>query len=232
MENLRESLDISLFWDYRAVVLSGLAFNVAVFLCAGAAAIVLGLIACLCRISRHRALARLAACYTETARSAPEYVLLIWIHYVPPLLLGLATGVKISFSPFGSAVIALGLAYSGYLAETFRAGILAVPRGHVDAAAALGMAPRLTLRRIVLPQALRHMLPEAMNQAISLFKATTLVSLIAVPDLMYRVSMIASQEMRPLPLYTGAALVYCALIFAFATTVRLASDRWRRRHLA
>jgi len=231
MENLRESLDLSLFWEYRAVVLRGLGFNLAVFLCAGAAALLLGLTACLCRLSRRRALARLAAAYTETCRSAPEYVLLIWIHYVPPLLLGLATGIKISFSPFGSAVIALGLAYSGYLAETFRAGILAVPRGHLDAAAALGMAPRLRLRRIVLPQALRHMLPEAMNQAISLFKATTLVSLIAVPDLMYRVSMIASQEMRPLPLYTGAALVYCALIFAFASTVRLFSDRWRRRHL-
>jgi polar amino acid transport system permease protein len=231
MDNLRESLDLSLFWDYRAVVLRGLGFNLGVFGSAGMVAMVLGLLACLARLGRRRWLARLAAGYAETFRSAPEYVLLIWVHYVPPLLLSLATGIKISFSPFASAVIALGLAYSGYLSETFRAGILAVPRGHVDAAAALGMAPRLTLRRIVLPQAVRHMLPEAMNQAISLFKATTLVSLIAVPDLMYRVSMIAAQEMRPLPLYTGAALVYCVLIFGFASTVRLASERWRRRHL-
>ena len=231
MENLRESLDLTLFWEYRAVVLRGLGFNFAVFACAGLAAIGLGLAACLCRLGRRRTLARLAAGYTEACRSAPEYVLLIWIHYVPPLLLSLMTGIKISFSPFVSAVIALGLAYSGYLSETFRAGILAVPRGHLDAAAALGMSRHLTLRRIVLPQAVRHMLPEAMNQAISLFKATTLVSLIAVPDLMYRVSMIAAQEMRPLPLYTGAALVYCVLIFGFASTVRLASERWRRRHL-
>jgi len=71
-----------------------------------------------------------------------------------------------------------------------------------------GMSERLILWRITLPQVVRRMLPEALNQFVSLFKATTIVSLIAVPDLMYDVSMVTQQEMRPLPLYTGAALVY------------------------
>jgi polar amino acid transport system permease protein len=105
-----------------------------------------------------------------------------------------------------------------------------VPKGHVEAAEALGMVRGLVLRRILLPQALRQMLPEMLNQGVSLFKATTLVSLIAVPDLMYNVSMITSQEMRPLPLYTGAALVYCAIIFCFASLVRVFGDRWRAKY--
>jgi polar amino acid transport system permease protein len=76
------------------------------------------------------------------------------------------------------------------------------------------------------------MLPEALNQFVSLFKATTIVSLIAVPDLMYNVSMVTQQEMRPLPLYTGAALTYFLIIFIFTSGVRAFTERWRRKILA
>jgi polar amino acid transport system permease protein len=158
-------------------------------------------------------------------------VLLIWVYYVPPLLVGLAVGQKIAFPPLAAAVAALGLAYSGYFAESFRAGVEAVPKGHVEAALALGMMGSSIMRRIVLPQALRQMLPELMNQLVSLFKATTLVSLIAVPDLLYNVSIVVQQEMKPLPLYTGAALVYCVLVIAFSLLVRAAAERWRTRYL-
>jgi len=126
-------------------------------------------------------------------------------------------------------VIALGLVYSGYFAETFRAGIEAVPSGHVEAARSLGMGEQLVLWRIVLPQVVRRMLPESINVFISLFKATTIVSLIAVPDLMYRVSMITQQEMRPLPLYTGAALVYFAIVLVAGTALRAFAERWRAK---
>ena len=76
------------------------------------------------------------------------------------------------------------------------------------------------------------MLPESINQFISLFKATTIVSLIAVPDLMYQVSMITVQEMRPLPLYTGAALTYFLIVFLVGGAVRVMAERWRTRILA
>jgi polar amino acid transport system permease protein len=139
---------------------------------------------------------------------------------------------RVEFHPFMSAVIALGFVYSGYFAETFRAGIEAIPRGNLDAAHAFGMSERLILWRIVLPQVVRRMLPEALNQFVSLFKATTIVSLIAVPDLMYAVSMVTQQEMRPLPLYTGAAITYFLLILLLASGVRGFSERWRRKILA
>jgi len=129
-------------------------------------------------------------------------------------------------------MIALGFVYSGYFAETFRAGIEAIPQGHLEAARSLGMGEGLILRRIILPQVVRSMLPESINQFISLFKATTIVSLIAVPDLMYQVSMITQQQMRPLPLYTGAAITYFVIVLVAGSSLRVFADRWRAKVLA
>ena len=82
---------------------------------------------------------------------------------------------------------------------------------------------------LVLPQAVRRMLPDALNQFVSLFKATSIVSLIAVHDIMYQVSIINVEEMRPLPLYTGAALLYCTIIILASQSIQFLTDRWRRR---
>ncbi|MFZ4530654.1 MAG: amino acid ABC transporter permease [Alsobacter sp.] len=224
----RQTLDLSLFWEYRAILFAGLWFNAGIFICAAVAALLIGLGACLLRMSRSWPLRALGTAYVEIFRNAPDYVMLIWVHLVVPLLIGAALSRRIEFDPFLSSVIALGLVYSGYLAETFRAGFLATPRGNIEAGRAVGMSEFLILRRILLPQVVRRMLPEAMNNFVSLFKATSIVSLIAVPDLMYRVTMVTQQEMRPIPLYTGAALTYFAVIFAIASLARALADRWRR----
>ena len=228
-ESLREILDLHLFWEYRAVLLRGLAVNFYVFLAAAALALSVGLGAALLRISRLRILRTLGTLHVEVFRNAPEYVMIVWVHFVLPLLIGLLLHTRFEFNPFVSAMIALGFVYSGYFAETFRAGIEAIPGGHLEAARSLGMGEGLILRRIILPQVVRSMLPESINQFISLFKATTIVSLIAVPDLMYQVQMVIQQEMRPLPLYTGAALTYFFVIFVASTALRAASERWRRK---
>lgn len=229
LETLAQLVDPGLFWEYRTILLAGVGVTLYVFALAAVVAVLLGLLACLLRLSGWRVLRWIGTFYAELCRNTPEYVLLIWIHYVPPLVLTWLLGARINFAPVVSAVIALGLASSGYFTETFRAGILAVPRGHVEAARSLAMSSALTLRRIVLPQAVRRMLPEAMNQFISLFKATTLVSLIAVADLMYQVSIISSEQMRPLPLYSGTAFIYFAVIFAMSVSVRRFTEQWRRR---
>lgn len=220
---------LEIFYEYRAMLAAGLAFNFYVFVLAGALAVSLGLVACLLRLHALAPVRWLGTFYAELCRNTPEYVLLVWIHYVPPLLLTWLLGTRVAFTPFFSAVVGLGLASSGYFTETFRAGIQSIPREHVEAARALGMSRPLTFRRIVLPQAARRMLPEAMNQFVSLFKSTTLVSLIAVPDLMYQVSMITQEKMRPMPLYSGAAFTYFAVIFAMSALARRLSERWRTR---
>jgi polar amino acid transport system permease protein len=228
-EALREALSPMMFWEYRQVLLRGLAFNAYVFFAAAAVALAVGLAAALLRINRTWPLRWIGTLHVEVFRNAPDYIMVVWVHFVLPLLLGLAVGRRIEFHPFASAVIALGFVYSGYFAETFRAGIQSIPLGHIEAGRSCGMPEFLILRRIVLPQVVRRMLPEAINNFVSLFKATTIVSLIAVPDLMYQVTMVIQQEMKPLPLYTSAALTYFAVIYVVAGLVRLASERWRNR---
>lgn len=228
-DTLREILDVGVFWEYRAILLRGLAMNFGVFFAAAGLAVSIGLGAALLRVSRFRALRAIGTVHVEIFRNAPDYVMIVWVHFVLPLVIGTILHARFELNPILSGVLALGLVYSGYFAETFRTGIEAVPLGHLEAARSLGMGEAAVLWRIVLPQVVRRMLPESINIFISLFKATTIVSLIAVPDLMYQVSMITQQEMRPLPLYTGAALVYFLIVLIAGSGLRVLADRWRAK---
>ena len=229
MTALKDALDFTIFWEYRSILMGGLAVNFTVWTLALILAHALGVSFCFLRISRFRAARIIGTAYTELFRNTPEYVLLVWVHFVLPLLLSALLQSKLNFPPLLSAVLALGFAYSGFLAETYRSGILSVPKGQIDAGVALGMSGMQCMWRIVLPQAVRRVLPEMLNQAISLFKATTLVSLIAVPDLLYNVVIVTQEEMRPLPLYTWAAIVYCLIIFTASSLTRWLTDSWQRR---
>jgi polar amino acid transport system permease protein len=229
LDHLKQSLDPALFWEYRVTLLAGLVENIAIFLASAVLASLLALAIGLARTSSNRFSRLLSAGYTELFRNTPEYVLLVWAYYVLPLILSRLLAQKLSISPVPAAILALGFAYSGFLSETVRTGLLAVPIGHREAAMALGMSRIDILRRIVFPQGLRRVLPDALNQYVSLFKATSIVSLIAVEDIMYQVSMINVEEMRPLPLYTGAALLYCAIVIAASQTIQVLTRRWRQR---
>jgi polar amino acid transport system permease protein len=229
LDRLKDSLDPALFWEYRVTLLAGLANNVAIFLASAVLASLLALAIGVARTSPSRALRGLSTAYAEVFRNTPEYVLLVWAYYVLPLILTRLLDQRFVLAPVPAAILALGFAYSGFMSETVRTGLLSVPRGQTEAAMALGMPRRTILRRIVLPQGLRRMLPDALNQYVSLFKATSIVSLISVDDIMYRVSMINVEEMRPLPLYTGAALLYCAIIIAASQTIQALTNRWRQR---
>lgn len=228
-DSLRQSLDLTLFWEYRTILLRGLLQNIYIFFGGALLATALAFAIGAARLSKRGTVRILSTGYAELFRNTPEYVFLIWVYYVLPIIFSRLLATKFNFSPYAAAVLALGVSYSGFLSETVRAGILAIPRTHIEAAMALGMSRWMIMRRIIAPQAIRRMLPEALNQYVSLFKATSLVSLIAVEDLMYQVSMITVHEMRPLPLYTGAALLYCGIIIAAAQCIQHLSDRWRQR---
>ncbi len=231
IERLTEVLDLTLFIDHLGYLLPGLSYNFLVFFLAALLAVALGLSMALLRIGRFIVGRAVATIYTELFRNTPEYVLVLWVHYVVPVLLSQLLATRLNLSPILSSVLALGIASSGYFAETFRAGIQAIPRGQVEAGMALGLSRAQIMRRVVLPQAIRVMLPEGLNNLVSLFKGTTLISLIAVPDLLYNTQVLNQYEMRPLPLYTGVALVYFGLIFAMSATARFFGDRWRARYL-
>jgi polar amino acid transport system permease protein len=221
-------LDLSLFWEYRAILWQGLLINLLVFVMSSVLGMAVGITACIGRLSRFKWLRWISAFYIEVSRSAPEFILLFWIHSVVPILLSSAFGMRVTFSPIFSATLALGLVSAGYFAETFRAGIQAVPFGHTEAGDALGISRAAIMRRIILPQAVRLMLPEFMSQNIGLLKTTTIVSVIAVPDIMYQIGIVGQQEMKPLPLYTGTAFAFFLLILALTTLVDRSAARLGR----
>jgi polar amino acid transport system permease protein len=227
--SLREMLNPSLFWEYRAALLAGLEQNLSIFLESAVLAMVVALVVGLAQLNRSRAVRWVATGYTELFRNIPEYVLLVWVYFVLPLIISKMLGFRFRLDPHVAAVIGLGMAYSGFMAETVRAGLRSIPPGQGEAAVSVGMSPLTTLRRIILPQAVRRMLPETVNQLVSLFKSTTIVSLITVQDIMYQVSMISVAEMRPVPLYTGAALLYCAVIILATQLFHRLTERWRSR---
>ena len=139
-EALKQSLDVSVFWEYRAILLEGLTFNCLVFLCSAVVALPVGLGAALLRMNRLWPMRWIGTLHVEVFRNAPDYIMLVWVHFVLPLLIGMVIRRRVEFHPFLSAVLALGFVYSGYFAETFRAGIQAIPQGNLDAGRAFGMS--------------------------------------------------------------------------------------------
>jgi polar amino acid transport system permease protein len=156
----------------------------------------------------------------EVFRCTPLLVQIIWFYYALPVVLG----VQIAAPVAATAVLSL---YTGaFYAEIFRAGIVSIEAGQWDAARALGLPRRVMMRRVILPQAVRRMLPPFINQSIIQLKNTSLVSTIAVPDLLYQGTLITADTYRPLEVYTVVALIYFALLFP--TT--LLAQAYERRH--
>src|SRR5580693_4852130 len=114
---------LSLFWEYRVILWHGLLINLLVFLLSSALGLIVGLFACIARLSDLGLLRKTAALYIEVIRSAPELVLLFWVYSVVPVLLSECLGTRLTLDPIVAATLALGLVSSGYFAETFRAGI-------------------------------------------------------------------------------------------------------------
>lgn len=217
----------SLFWEYKAVMLPGLWYNFLVFFLVVVFGVVLGLIFSTIRLNTNIAVRAIATFYIGLFRNAPEYVTLVWFLYVPALLLSKLLESNVTFDPLVVAVMALSLSAGAFYAEIFRAGILSVPKGQIEAARATGMSRTLTLRRIILPQAIRQMLPEFLNECVSVFKGTTLVSLVMVPDLVYGVNLVSSYTGQALPLYTGIALIYFFIVFTMTSIAEKLSNPWR-----
>jgi His/Glu/Gln/Arg/opine family amino acid ABC transporter permease subunit len=205
--------------DYFELLLSGLWVTVEVSLLAFAISLVAGLILCMGTISRPRFVRWPAVLIMEFCRNTPILVQLVWVHFAWPEIL------DITLSPWQSAVTALALQSSGYLAEEFRAGIESIDRGQVEAAQSLGMTYPLLMARIVIPQAVIRVLPGILNQFVTCFKSSSVVSIIAVPDIMYYASLLVSQTFLPMPVYTIVALIYFLMVMAISSLMKLATRR-------
>ena len=181
-------------------------------------AVILGLIGALGRTSPQRLLRGLAIGYIEVCRGLPALVILYIVYYVPPQLF---PGAKwLALSAFFAAVIGLGLQGGAVLAEVFRSGIEALHRGQTEAALSLGMTPIKSMAYIILPQAVRIVLPPVGNYAIGLLKDTSVCALIAAPELMLRAKDLASSDFQPMAVFVLAAGLYFAMSYPLSLGVR------------
>lgn len=222
-------MDITLFrmaYDYRNFFLSGLQYTLLLAVLGVFFGFILGIIVSLLRMSKWRVLRFLATSWVEFLRGTPMLVQLFLIHY------GLAT-FGIEFTPIQSGAITLSINSSAYLAEIFRAGIQGVDRGQMEAARSLGMKQGMTMRHIILPQALKSVLPAIGNEFITIIKESSIISFIGVADLMFQartVTTISYDAMTPLVII---AFMYFILTFSMSKLLgrlerRLSTDDNRK----
>lgn len=180
--------------------------------------VVVGLIVCVCKMSRVAALARAATLYVEVIRGTPLLLQLFYIYYALP-------DVGIRLPAFGAGVAGLTINFGAYLAELFRAGIQSIPAGQVEAARSTGLSEREALRHVVLPQAVRVIFPALANYALVMVKESSLVAVLSVRELMRAGELLASATFRTMTVYTLVGVIYLAVSYALAVAFR----RYERR---
>jgi polar amino acid transport system permease protein len=187
----------------------------------GLAAIVFGTIAglaiCLMRLYAPKLLRRLAILYVDIFRALPILVVLILIYYALPF-------VGIRLSSFVSAALALSLVLAAFTAEVCRAGIENIPKGQFEAAAALGLPFWVAMRKVILPQAIRVVIPPLTSNCVSVFKDTALASVVAMPDLLKQATDAQALMANPTPLI-GAAIIYLAFLWPLVRLVGYLEER-------
>ena len=183
--------------------------------------LVLGLLAGLGRVYGSRTLRWLSVAYIELFRGTPLLVQLFLIYYGLP-------GLGITFSRLDAAFLALGLNSGAYQAEYLRGALLAVGQGQMLAGRAVGLTRWQAIRLVILPQALRLMIPSWSNEPVALLKSTAIAFLVAVPELMARAKSVAAQTYDPIGAYLAAAVIYLVIVFALDRLMKWAE---RRTHI-
>jgi len=207
------NFDWSVVVEHRAALVAATGMTILLTVATMAIAVPCGIVVAAARLYAWTPVRAIATGYVELFRSLPLILVVYWAFYVLPI----STGVGLS--PFATGLAALALNVTAYNAETFRAGLGSIRRGQLEAAMALGMSRVQALRRVVLPQALRRILPVLASTWVSLFKDTSLVSVIAVTELAYVAMQVRAQTFRVLEMLTAMAAIYWLLGYPQAKLV-------------
>ena len=206
-------LNLDVAREYLGVLLQGLAVTVGLTLSVITMSCFLAIPIALCRMSTNWPIRIPASIYVEVTRATPLLLQLVYIYYVLP-------SVGIRLPGIAAAVIGLTFNYTAYMSEVYRGGINAVAKGQWQAAAALGMTDALAFRRIILPQAVRIVIPSLGNYFISLFKDTALCSVVAVQELMFKGQIVSARTFQYFTIYTLTGILYFAVGYPAAVFVR------------
>ena len=196
------NLDWSVVWQHRGDLLDGAMLTILLTFLTMLFAVPAGIVLALMRLSHSKPLSTASACFVEFFRNLPLILVVYWAFYVMPVAVG------IQFSAFTTGLVALCLNVSAYNSETFRAGINSIRKGQMEAAIAVGMSRWQAMWQINIPQAWRRVLPVLASTWVSLFKDTSLVSVIAVGELAHTALQIRSQTFRVLEMLTAMAAIY------------------------
>jgi len=196
------TFDWSVIWTHRQALLEGAALTVGLTVLTMLLAVPGGIMLALMRLSSNKLLQSASLAFVEFFRNLPLILVIYWVFYVMPM------AVEFQLSPLVTALVALVLNVSAYNAETFRAGINSIRKGQLEAALAMGMSRRQAMFKVVIPQAGRRILPVIASTWVSLFKDTSLVSVIAVSELAYSAMQIRAQTFRVLEMLTAMAILY------------------------
>lgn len=196
------NLDWSVVWEYRYHLLQGAGVTVLLTALTMAVSIPGGLLIAAARMSPNRVLNLIAVVFTEFFRNVPLILLVYWAFYVIPIAFDW------QISGFATALVALSLNVSAYNAETFRAGMMSIRKGQMEAAMAVGMSRAQALRKVIIPQATTRVLPILASTWVSLFKDTSIVSVITVNELAHTSMQIRSMTFRVLEVLTAMAMLY------------------------
>ncbi len=215
--------DFASLLQYRRLLAQGFGYTLLYTILCVTFGLALGVLAAFASLSPWKVVRALAQAYVELFRCTPVLVQLIWFYYALPIV----SGIELSASQ--AAILTLTLYGGAFYSEIVRGGIISIEAGQKNAARALGMRPYQVMQSVVLPQAFKRMLPALVNQSIIQLKNTSLLSILAVPDLLYQGQTVAHETYRPLEAYTLVAVAYFvilwpATLFARRLELHLASN--------
>ncbi len=206
------------FWKLTQVLPSGIAYTALVTFSGSAVAIAVGLLVGLGKLSKNKIFVTGASLYTEALRGIPLLVLLFYVYY--------ALGEYIQVPALGAAILSFGFCYGAYMADVFRAGIEAIPPEQLEAARSLGLNYKQAMRKIVLPQAMRTIIPSIGTQTLGMLKDTSLVSVLAIADILRIGNEFAAKNFNYFETYTFVALTYLFLTLLMARAVSYLENRF------
>jgi polar amino acid transport system permease protein len=206
------------FWDILVFVRDGVGVTALITISSFALTLVLGLIGGLGRLARNPLIHGIATLYVETVRGVPLLVQLIWWYFAFPVViqqigewLNISVIANYHANTIFTAILAITVCYGAYMSEIYRAGIQSIPKGQIEAARSLGMSHFQSMRHVIIPQAVRVVLPPVGNEFIALLKDSCLVSVVAVADLTRRGREYMAVHFNPIEVWTMVALLYLVM---------------------
>ena len=216
--------DFGSLWQFRSIIGIGFVYTLSYTIACIALGLLVGLLVGLGRLSANPLISGPLRAFVEVFRCTPVLVQLVWFYYALPVLLG------IEMSAGTAAMLSLALYGGAFYSEIIRGGIVSIDVGQSEAGWALGMTRFQLMKRVILPQAFKRMTPPLVNQSIMQLKNTSLLSVLAVPDLLYQGQIIAHETYRPLEIYTLVAVIYFVILLPATIWAKRLENRLSVQH--